>query len=402
MPLDRNWKRKRQVELQKKFICTALALIVTSESYLPFIEKKIISKDTYTTYMTNKLKKQIKRSSKLNDDEKDILLNDELLYDVCFSYYDTFMETEIPKRFKKLDIKTFSDSDLENKYLEKSVGYYTLRSPSTLHVRDYDEDKSSPYDFLKVISHEYAHLLQSSSKYAYIKESAAEIMSSEYYNIDISGYCEECIVLKILMEIIGSEPVWEATIIGDDSKLEKSIKELLTEEDANRLLALFKKVPSEFMDDDEKNNNSEIYKYLRQMYYNKNNSEMFADQLICSIYLEQDKNRLYFDTDRRTNPDKYEIYTVSLEDALSEGIIEEHYYEVYSDEDTNEKYKISISEDDVYDKILDGKMVVYDADSLVDGINVVFASKENVILEEDTSKISKKHEKKLIKATANN
>lgn len=166
MPLDRNWKRKRQVELQKKFICTALALIVTSESYLPFIEKKIISKDTYTTYMTNKLKKQIKRSSKLNDDEKDILLNDELLYDVCFSYYDTFMETEIPKRFKKLDIKTFSDSDLENKYLEKSVGYYTLRSPSTLHVRDYEEDKSSPYDFLKVISHEYAHLLQSSSKYA--------------------------------------------------------------------------------------------------------------------------------------------------------------------------------------------------------------------------------------------
>lgn len=47
-------------------------------------------------------------------------------------------------------------------------------------------------------------------------------------------------------------------------------------------------------------------------------------------------------------------------------------------------------------------MVVYDADSLVDGINVVFASKENVILEEDTSKISKEHEKKLIKATANN
>ena len=79
MPLDRNWKRKRQVELQKKFICTALALIVTSESYLPFIEKKIISKDTYTTYMTNKLKKQIKRSSKLNDDEKDILLKVKIL-----------------------------------------------------------------------------------------------------------------------------------------------------------------------------------------------------------------------------------------------------------------------------------------------------------------------------------
>ena len=47
-------------------------------------------------------------------------------------------------------------------------------------------------------------------------------------------------------------------------------------------------------------------------------------------------------------------------------------------------------------------MVIYDSDSLVDGINVVFASKENVILEEDTSKISKEHEKMLIKATANN
>lgn len=397
MSLDRNWKRKRQVELQKKFICTALALIVTSESYLPFIEKKIISKDSYATYMTNKLKNQIKHSSKLNDDEKDILLNDELLHDVCLSYYDTYMEIEIPKRFKNLDIKTFSDSDLENEYLENSTGYYTLGSPGTLHVRDYEEDKSNPYEFLKVISHEYAHLLQSPSKYVYIKESAAEIMSSEYYNIDIRGYSNECIVLKILMEIIGSEPIWEATIIGNDSKLEKSIKELLTEEDANKLLDLFKKTPSEFKDGEEEAANSEIYKYLRQMYYNKNNSEMFADQLICSIYLGQDKNRLYFDTDRRTDPDKYEIYTISLDDALSEGIIEEHYYEVYSDEDTNEKYKISISEDEVYDKILDGKIVVYDADSLVDGINVVFASKQSVILEEDTSKTSKEQEKKLIK-----
>ena len=397
MPLDRNWKRKRQVELQKKFICTALALIVTSESYLPFIEKKIISKDSYATYMTNKLKNQIKHSSKLNDDEKDILLNDELLHDVCLSYYDTYMEIEIPKRFKNLDIKTFSDSDLENEYLENSTGYYTLGSPGTLHVRDYEEDKSNPYEFLKVISHEYAHLLQSPSKYVYIKESAAEIMSSEYYNIDISGYNNECIVLKILMEIIGSEPIWEATIIGNDSKLEKSIKELLTEEDANKLLDLFKKTPSEFNDGEEEIANSEIYKYLRQMYYNKTNGEMFADQLICSIYLGQDKNRLYFDTDRRTDPDKYEIYTISLDDALSEGIIEEHYYEVYSDEDTNEKYKISISEDEVYDKILDGKIVVYDADSLVDGINVVFASKQSVILEEDTSKTSKEQEKKLIK-----
>ena len=397
MPLDRNWKRKRQVELQKKFICTALALIVTSESYLPFIEKKIISKDSYATYMTNKLKNQIKHSSKLNDYEKDILLNDELLHDVCLSYYDTYMEIEIPKRFKNLDIKTFSDSDLENEYLENSTGYYTLGSPGTLHVRDYEEDKSNPYEFLKVISHEYAHLLQSPSKYVYIKESAAEIMSSEYYNIDISGYNNECIVLKILMEIIGSEPIWEATIIGNDSKLEKSIKELLTEEDANKLLDLFKKTPSEFKDGEEEIANSEIYKYLRQMYYNKTNGEMFADQLICSIYLGQDKNRLYFDTDRRTDPDKYEIYTISLEDALSEGIIEEHYYEVYSDEDTNEKYKISISEDEVYDKILDGKIVVYDADSLVDGINVVFASKQSVILEEDTSKTSKEQEKKLIK-----
>lgn len=397
MPLDRNWKRKRQVELQKKFICTALALIVTSESYLPFIEKKIISKDSYATYMTNKLKNQIKHSSKLNDDEKDILLNDELLHDVCLSYYDTYMEIEIPKRFKNLDIKTFSDSDLENEYLENSTGYYTLGSPGTLHVRDYEEDKSNPYEFLKVISHEYAHLLQSPSKYVYIKESAAEIMSSEYYNIDISGYNNECIVLKILMEIIGSEPIWEATIIGNDSKLEKSIKELLTEEDANKLLDLFKKTPSEFKDGEEEIANSEIYKYLRQMYYNKTNGEMFADQLICSIYLGQDKNRLYFDTDRRTDPDKYEIYTISLDDALSKGIIEEHYYEVYSDEDTNEKYKISISEDEVYDKILDGKIVVYDADSLVDGINVVFASKQSVILEEDTSKTSKEQEKKLIK-----
>lgn len=402
MPLDRNWKRKRQVELQKKFICTALALIVTSESYLPFIEKKIISKDSYATYMTNKLKNQIKHSSKLNDDEKDILLNDELLHDVCLSYYDTYMEIEIPKRFKNLDIKTFSDSDLENEYLENSTGYYTLGSPGTLHVRDYEEDKSNPYEFLKVISHEYAHLLQSPSKYVYIKESAAEIMSSEYYNIDISGYNNECIVLKILMEIIGSEPIWEATIIGNDSRLEKSIKELLTEEDANKLLDLFKKTPSEFKDGEEEIANSEIYKYLRQMYYNKTNGEMFADQLICSIYLGQDKNRLYFDTDRRTDPDKYEIYTISLDDALSKGIIEEHYYEVYSDEDTNEKYKISISEDEVYDKILDGKIVVYDADSLVDGINVVFASKQSVILEEDTSKTSKEQEKKLVKTTTNN
>ena len=134
--------------------------------------------------MTNKLRQKINNSSTLNDEEKDILYNYKLLYDVCSSYYDTYMEFEISRRFRKLDIKSFTEKDLQDETLENSIGYYTLGIPGTLHVRYYEEDQSNPYDFLKVISHEYAHLLQRASEYGYIKEAGAEIISSEYYNLE--------------------------------------------------------------------------------------------------------------------------------------------------------------------------------------------------------------------------
>lgn len=389
MAWDKNWKRKRQVELQKKFICTALALILTGESFHPFTEKLFFNKKIYATYMTNKLRQKINNSSTLNDEEKDILYNYKLLYDVCSSYYDTYMEFEISRRFRKLDIKSFTEKDLQDETLENSIGYYTPGIPGTLHVRNYEEDQSNPYDFLKVISHEYVHLLQSASEYGYIKEAGAEIISSEYYNLEISSYTEECVRLKVLMEIIGSEPIWEAVTMANPGKLEKSIKELLLEESAQRFLNLLKKSPYESTEEERKNINIEIDNYLSDMYYNKYQRNFYGEMLIYCIYSYNDSNRLYFNTDRRTNPEKYQITVIPLETALTKGLVEELYYEIYKSETTNKEYKKYVDITEALTKMMDGTTIYFETNSLVDGIKVIYNSGLSVVLEEDTTKVTK-------------
>ena len=122
------------------------------------------------------------------------------------------------------------------------------------------------------------------------------------------------------------------------------------------------------------------------MYYNKYQRNFYGEMLIYCIYSYNDSNRLYFNTDRRTNPEKYQIIVIHLETALTKGLVEELYYEIYKSETTNKEY-VDITE--ALTKMMDGTTIYFETNSLVDGIKVIYNSGLSVILEEDTTKVTK-------------
>lgn len=125
------------------------------------------------------------------------------------------------------------------------------------------------------------------------------------------------------------------------------------------------------------------------MYYNKYQRNFYGEMLIYCIYSYNDNNRLYFNTDRRTNPEKYQITVIPLETALTKGLVEELYYEIYKSEATNKEYKEYVDIAEALTKMMDGTTIYFETNSLVDGIKVIYNSGLSVILEEDMTKVTK-------------
>lgn len=125
------------------------------------------------------------------------------------------------------------------------------------------------------------------------------------------------------------------------------------------------------------------------MYYNKYQRNFYGEMLIYCIYSYNDSNRLYFNTDRRTNPEKYQIIVIPLETDLTKGLVEELYYEIYKSETTNKEYKEYVDITEALTKMIDGTTIYFETNSLVDGIKVIYNSGLSVILEEDTTKVTK-------------
>ena len=114
-----------------------------------------------------------------------------------------------------------------------------------------------------ILAHEYAHLWQYSNKYLYIREACAELMSSEFFDRYCNSYIDQIRRVCVLMEIIGPEPVIECNFKGNPENFENTIKDILGEEEGNKLLNLFLEVPSY---EDSMKVNAEIDKYLAKMY----------------------------------------------------------------------------------------------------------------------------------------
>ena len=300
---DINRKLKNQV---KRFSITlgAFVLGVTLSAYAVEVYQKHNELNNGINYLVDEdLNKRVKKSTVnielnecknliyssefLSEKEKDYLYNEDLLIDVL-AISDNSRNFELREKLNNIKINKFSEEDND-----KCVGYYICSEPNEINISEKIFLNNKAYK--SVLTHEYIHLLQSNSKYGYIQEACAEIISSEYFNHDVDGYCDEVCNVKVLMELIGPNAILKSSFKNDTSELEDAVKRYLEPKDADKLLYLLSNSFDESV-------NSDVKELLEKMYNNMIDNDKPSKDMIKRIYSDPNIDRVYFNQSKK----KYE------------------------------------------------------------------------------------------------
>lgn len=253
------------------------------------LDKKV--EQSYESIFMEDCKNYIYNSKFLNDNDKDLLYNEDLLQDVL-AIADNSRNYNLREKLDNINIKIFEKNE-ENPGLR---GYYAWSEPSNIYAVESALSNSNTY--LDVVCHEFVHLLQSNNEYNYIREACAEIIKNEYYGLSISTYNDAVNNVKALMEIIGPEPILECNFNNDTSNFENAIKQYLEPNDANRLLSLFTTGADVFFTEEGKEIDEEIKSFIYSMYRNsdwsKESTKEETEMMLDSIYKGESDWRFYF------------------------------------------------------------------------------------------------------------
>lgn len=325
------YKGKGKKNNKKKFHFGKITIIL---SYVTFIALNTVLLKNYEIhnntpniphiedYSTSDLHTLIDSSNGLNTEEKDFIYNKYLLEDVLeVINKDDYLKYLYQTYFNDIKIISFNADEYENQY---AVGYYNTIEPNVIHVRDYEELD----DFNKdTISHEFIHLCQETTGYNLIIEASAEIISNEYYNTPLSSYYDQVKLLKVLMEIIGSKPIWIYNFSGDFSLIEERVKPFLSEEDYIEFLS-----DLTFKSNEEENNIKKFNSLriiLSKLYKAIYNKDIENDNIINLIINDDSTLERYYFNKRLINYSNSYYYNyidkeykeISLEDAVNDNLI---------------------------------------------------------------------------------
>ena len=308
---------------QRVILCTIIGLtLLVGPREIPVVAKAndfIQFMKASQDYSVEGVLASIQASSYLTQEEKNFLKNEDLIEDVLKTV-NTDLSTKalFLSYIHHIDIQSYGAEDPQ---YNSAYGYYNLSTPSTMFMKDYTglNDKED------TLAHEYVHLLQDTSGYNLIIEACAEIVSTEYYGVPESYYPFQVQLLKVLMETIGSDVVWNYSFTGDFSGIEERVKPHLSEEEYQDFLDCLT------FDYDDASANYPKYDRLRELIsklyksiYHKDIEEDLIIQLIN--HYDFTLNRSYFNP-RQTNDSYYlnyelgEYETLSYEDAINRGMI---------------------------------------------------------------------------------
>ena len=156
--------------------------------YKTYINDNGISYETviyYDNISINDYINKIINGTNLTEEEKNLLTNKQLLMDITPYYLDTYMENLINLKLNKISIEFFT--------LGKNFnlnGFYNPLKPNVINISEdfkYSDDEGINNARKDILVHEFIHLLQSFSKYNYIKEGITEIIKKEYFNMPITS-----------------------------------------------------------------------------------------------------------------------------------------------------------------------------------------------------------------------
>ena len=261
--------------------CLSKGIVICSPIIANLYRSYKIEKST--SFTEEELKNMLFNSKKLSDEEREMLYNKDFFTDILNVINTSpYMLYEYGKKFKNIDILPLDDKILGDYYSKEFIaGFYNYKNANKIYTKYEDTDKS----YKHIIEHEFVHLCEyQPNPYNLIVEPATEIIIAEYYNQNcksIIAYSELVEFLKVLMEIIGPEPIWNYIFLGDFSYIDNAITPYLTDEEytsfKNSLIC-------DVTDYHNLNKNLDILnKLLDKIYYNKFNSDINEDEIIDNI-----------------------------------------------------------------------------------------------------------------------
>ena len=265
------------------------------------------------------IQKMIELSPNLTTEEKKYLYNEEFINDFLLLVNNSYYEKQkLAECFKNINIVGYDD--IEHDW---QAGYYKIDTPNILYIKNYtflEEEKKT------TIAHEFAHLCQNMTNYNLILEASADIITQEYFYKDYKySYPTQVKILKKLMEIIGSYPIWYYNFTDDFSMIEERILPYLTDEEYQKFLNDLS------FDYNNKEINLPKYKELNEilnnLYYRIYGKDIKDDSIIKLIERE-DKNlvRYYFNSNLKDNSyyldyDNGTYKKISYKEAIERKII---------------------------------------------------------------------------------
>lgn len=306
-------KSKEKILRFKKIVAVTSMMALLMLNKCSALDTKIVNVSHYLTYNsqqfdTNYFRDKIFASTNLTNEEKTFLYNEDFLNDIMpLINSDNYLKFKFNSYFTNISIKPFGENYMDN---DQNLGFYTLDFPNTLFIKDYenlDENKDT-------VSHEFIHLCQDTTGYNMIIEACAEIISNEYYeDAKISSYTEQVKLVKTLMEIIGTYPVWYYNFTGDFSLIEEKVKPYLTSEDYSLFIDSLTFSYDSYAVNVEK---FKIFEKVLSVLYKNIYGSDIKDNDIIRLVLKGDKTlvRNYF------NNRKEESYYLDFKDAEYETI----------------------------------------------------------------------------------
>ncbi|MBR1376863.1 MAG: hypothetical protein IJ565_03515 [Bacilli bacterium] len=294
-------KKKNPIKKEIALFSLVVALIVSKYNGFPWeVSKKIINKIEYEDIDVDDLKEKIYSSSKLTDEEKEYLYNEEFFEDILEEVNSSnYMKYSYHNKFDNITIKSFSNDEIFSR--QNTLGYYNLLLPNKLYILDYD---SIDEDNTDVIAHEFIHLCQDSCEYNMLKEATAEIVSYEYYpQTKMESYGMEVKSVKKIMEIIGSEPIWNYIFTGDFSMIEERVKPYLTDEEYKEFLDDLSFDPDNA--EQRLNHKKSLDRLCEILYQNIYGKSIYEDKIINLIMSSDESLQRYYFNERYINDTYY-------------------------------------------------------------------------------------------------
>lgn len=296
--------------------------MLQASSYNYDLHDAIVSPVSYVKqeFDTDYFRDKIIFSPTLSLEEKKYLYNRDFLDDIIpFVNSSNYLKYRFDTNFTNIDIIPFN---VDYEFFDKYSGYYSNDYPSAIYIKNYDGINEKNKD---TIAHEFIHLCQAPNGYNFIKEACAEIISYEYFDAaKVDAYTDQVKLLKILMEIIGPEPIWYYNFTGDFSLIEDMIRPYLNEQEYNCFLDCMT-----FSYNDSTSNLAKFKKFeeLLSILYQNIFQKSMDDDIIISLLRNRDKglNRSYFN---KRHCESYYLdyenaayHTIDLDTAINEQIV---------------------------------------------------------------------------------